>query len=214
MTIGIGDSGTTGSYACLNAKVVDVKPAGNLSVKVSLANGTHVHSTHIGYLPQQHLPLQARLVHLFPNLNKVLLSLGQFCDAGMKIILTKKKLLAVMDDESNDVMLEGTRKMSDGMWYIDLDTGVKPANPIANMTKNKLECRKHVNVKIKTHIDREMYKHDVKPTIRHANSVYELKRKRTLPNFYLLLCGIQFLKLGQRQSIRVFSRPGLGLLQH
>ena len=93
VTMGIGDSGTTGSCACFNAKVVDVKPAGNLSIKVSLANGTHVHSTHIGYLPQQHLPLQARLVHLFPKLNKVLLSLSQFCDADMKIILTKRNYL-------------------------------------------------------------------------------------------------------------------------
>ena len=183
--MGIGDSGTTGSHACLNAKVVDIKPAGNLSIKVSLANGTHVHSTHIGYLPQQHLPLQARLVHLFPNLNKVLLSLGQFCDAGMKIILTKKKLLAVMDDESNDVILEGTRETSDGMWYIDLETGGKPANPITNTTKNKIKRRKRVNFKvpIKTHINHVIPKHNIKPTIRHANSVYELERKKDIAEF-------------------------------
>ena len=105
--MGIGDSGTTGSYACINANVVDVKPDGIHSIKVALVNGAYVHSTHIGCLPHQNLPLHTRLVHLFPKLNKVLLSLGQFCDAGMKIIFTKKKLIAVVDDESNDVMLEG-----------------------------------------------------------------------------------------------------------
>ena len=116
VTIGIGDYGTTGSCACLNSNVVDVKPTGIRSIKVTLANGACVYSACTGYLPNQNLTLQSILVHLLPKLNKVLLSLCQFCDAGMKIILTKTKLIAAMDDAFSAVMLEDDHAKSDGMW--------------------------------------------------------------------------------------------------
>ena len=77
--MGIGESGTAGSHACLNSNFVDVEPYGIHVIKVALSNGTCVHSAHIRYLPNQNLYLQATLVHLFTTLNKVLLSLGQFC---------------------------------------------------------------------------------------------------------------------------------------
>ena len=142
--MGIGDSGTAGFYACLNSKVVDVKPSGIHSIKVALANGSYVHSAHVGYLPNQNLPLQAILVHLFPNLNKVILYLGQLCDAVMKIILTKTQLIAVMDGESDKVMLEGARAKYDGIWCVNLDNGDKAGDAVEAMTK-KINANNPIN---------------------------------------------------------------------
>ena len=84
----------------MSAKLVNIQPVGNNSVSVSLSNGATIHSTHIGLLPSTKLPPSASLVYTFPGLNKVILSLGQFCDAGMKIILTEDKLVVVMCDDS------------------------------------------------------------------------------------------------------------------
>ena len=103
----------------MTAKLVNIRPVGNNSVSVSLPNGATIHSTHVGLLPNNKLPPSARLVHMFPGLNKVLLSLGQFCDAGMKIILTEDKLVAVMDDDSQEVMFQGNRSTFVGMWYVN-----------------------------------------------------------------------------------------------
>ena len=71
--------------------------------------------------------IMTRVVHLFSKLNKLLLSHGQFFDAGMKSILTKDKLIAAMDDISNQIMLEFSRSKSDGMWCINLEKAVNPS---------------------------------------------------------------------------------------
>ena len=71
--------------------ITNIHPVGNQSVQVTLPDGTSIHSTHIGLLPNQDLPYKARIVHLFPELKKILISLGQLCDSGMKVILTKEK---------------------------------------------------------------------------------------------------------------------------
>ena len=213
--MGIGDSCATGSYACLNAKVVDVKPAGNHRIKVALSNGAYIHSTHVGHLPHQHLPIHARLVYLCPKLNKVLLYLGQFCDANMKIILTKKKLLAVVDNESNDVMLEGTCSTSNGVWYIDLEKSNKPVNSKNNMTKiitgtpnnNDDDTIKRgiSNFPISQPMILSFLNMITRSPLVRQTLCVSSKEKITLFRFYPLLCGIQCLKLGHKQSILVFA---------
>ena len=52
------------------------------------------------------------------------------------IILAKHALIAVMDDESNDIMLEGARSKSDGMWHINLENGDKAVDADHNTIKS------------------------------------------------------------------------------
>ena len=66
------------------------------------------------------LPRHMQLVHLFPGSKKVLLLLGQFCDAGMRIILTKYDLLEVMGDKSQEVVIQGSQSVIDGMWRANI----------------------------------------------------------------------------------------------
>ena len=97
-----------------------MKPVGSNSVSIALPNSTIIHSVHVVLLPNKRFPHHASVVHLFTGLNKVLLSLGQFCDADMIIILTNYKLLEVMDKESQEVMLQGNQSRIDGEWCTNL----------------------------------------------------------------------------------------------
>ena len=105
---------------CMSTNLVTANPAGSNSTGVVFPNGTTIHSTHIGLLPNARLPHSVPLVHLFVGLNKVLLSLGQFCDADVNITLTKCKFLAVKCEDSQKNMLQGSLITSDGMWHMNL----------------------------------------------------------------------------------------------
>ena len=89
----------------MSNKLVNVKTNKSNSISVTLINDTITHSSHIGLLPSTILTRQMQLVHLFPGSKKVLLLLGQFCDVGMRIILTRYDLLEVMGDKSQEVVL-------------------------------------------------------------------------------------------------------------
>ena len=65
------------------------------------------------------LPDKARIVYLFPDLKKCLMSLGQLCDAGMKITITSDHII-LLDRKSNKQVLQGNREKNDGMWCLDL----------------------------------------------------------------------------------------------
>ena len=103
--VGVGYSSVTCACAHINAKLVNAKSSRCNSISVTLTNGTINHSEHIVLLPNTRLPRPERLVHLFVCLNKILLSLGHFCDAGIIIILTKHNPLVVMDEEFKEFML-------------------------------------------------------------------------------------------------------------
>ena len=116
-----------------------MQPAGSKSIKVTLPNNTTISSTHIGLLPYNNLPEKARLVHLFPDLKKCLISLGQLCDAGMTVTLTSERIV-VIDNKRNKQTLAGKRVSNDGMWYIDLDTATSTqhkANSAYEMNKKE-----------------------------------------------------------------------------
>ena len=62
-------------------------------IVVTLPSGDRITSKHIASLDLPHVPVSARVCHIFPNLkNCVLISIGQFCDAGMSATFTTTTL--------------------------------------------------------------------------------------------------------------------------
>ena len=53
-----------------------------VSLMVKIPNGTIIHSTHTGLIPNDCIPLAARRAHLFKELDQALISIGVFCDNG------------------------------------------------------------------------------------------------------------------------------------
>lgn len=134
----IADSGALGHYACVNSPCVSTRQAQpNERITVTLPNDMAVTSTQVGQLPNEQLPLSACAVRIFPDFkNKMLMSLGQFCDAGMKMILTKTSMSAITDDE-RQTMLQGTSSPQDGMWHLDLENTNKMTKGTRAPTINK-----------------------------------------------------------------------------
>ena len=123
------------------------------SIGVQFPNVTIIYSTHAGMLPNTKLPRYSRTLHLFPGLHKVLLSSGQLCDACMRIILTKHKLLEVMDDKSQEIMLQVSRSTIDGMCHVNLsnesetrDRDFKNQANSCNIACNKTKKSHHTSL--------------------------------------------------------------------
>ena len=80
----------------------------------------------------------------------------------MMVSLTKEKLYVFNDDNLNKIIMERTRNMTDGMWYLDLVPKLKTRN-------NHHYANSICNFKIKN---------DIIPQIlyncKQANSIYKL----------------------------------------
>ena len=79
--LAVADTVTTGHYLNLDSscdnKQQDVHPP-----PIQMPTGEIIMSTHKALLSCQDLPIQARKSHLFPGLNKALMSIGILCNHG------------------------------------------------------------------------------------------------------------------------------------
>ena len=84
---------------------------------VKLPDNSVITADKKGELPLHHtLSIDAREANIIPKLSSSsLISLGQLCDDDCNIILHKKVLLAVKNDE---IVLKGYRNYNDGLWDI------------------------------------------------------------------------------------------------
>jgi hypothetical protein len=87
-------------------------------IKVKLPDGMFMTSTHTIYLPIQGLPREARLTHIFPNLDpSSVLSVGQLCDYGCTSTFTKH---AVVITSEGVTIITGTHSSTTGgLWTMD-----------------------------------------------------------------------------------------------
>ena len=64
-------------------------------------------------------PIRTHLPY-FPALkNKILLSIGKFCDTGLNYAFTKSHLYIY---NRSTIFLQGKRQSGNGMWYVDLQS--------------------------------------------------------------------------------------------
>ena len=96
----VADTGTTYNYLTLDSPCDNKKPA-VIAIPIRIPNGEIITSTHTTLLPKTDLPIEARKAHIFPGLNKALLSIGTFCDHGCQ---------AVLDDEAVLILNKGNDK--------------------------------------------------------------------------------------------------------
>ena len=79
--LAIADTGTNGNFFPSSTKCDEIKLA-LVSLPVKMPNGTIIHSTHTGIIPNDSILLEARRAHLFKELDQALISIGVFCDNG------------------------------------------------------------------------------------------------------------------------------------
>ena len=61
---------------------------------ITFPNNIKVKSTHVGLLPNYHVPMKVRVVRMFPEMkNKFRVYLGKLYDDNMTIIITKENVV-------------------------------------------------------------------------------------------------------------------------
>ena len=90
----------------------------NHGITVGLLNVDQINSTHTALLTFLQLHVASRQAHVLPDLhNQALLSIGQFCDHGFQVHFNK----TVMHLANSDTTIYGSRKPSNGLYYIELN---------------------------------------------------------------------------------------------
>ena len=121
------------------------------------------------------------MCHIFPQLkNKVLLSIGQFCDNGFTATFTAAKLHIYRGTTS---FLQGTRNKQTGLWYIDLMNQQAHALSLDSPAPSP-------------------------PA--EANNVYALSNKRAIATYLHRTCFSPVPSTWIKPSTLVFSPPGRG----
>ncbi len=138
------DSGATGHYAMPDHQhlLKNCKPCSGPTV--TIPNGDTIVASKQGQLPfSNKLSPSAKQAFVLDNLKSAsLVSLGQLCDDGCIVTLTKSTLQVI---KNNEVIMTGHRNFNDGLWDIPLQQDQCPPRP------PKSTIRHSVNVIINHH---------------------------------------------------------------
>ena len=112
------DSGASNHYWMIKDQSILNNLFQQLGPTVFLPNNQSITSTAHGHLPLPTLSKNSTKAHVLPGLqNSSLLSLGQLCDDGCIVHLTKSTLHVF---KNNDLILTGLRNPHDGLWDVPL----------------------------------------------------------------------------------------------
>ena len=112
------NSGTTGNFLTTNAPCVN-KQIYAVPLLIQIPDGEIITSFHTELIPENSLPLQAQKSHIFPNLRKLLLSIGTFCDHGY-IAIFDNKHVSIMKKEKNQTIMTVSRDLISSLYMIDI----------------------------------------------------------------------------------------------
>ena len=116
--LAVADTGTMGYYLALDSPCDNKQLAAN-PLPIQMPNGEIFVSTHTALLSQQDLPIQARKSHLFPGINKALLSIGILCNRECQSTFDDNSVL-ILNKRSRKVIMKGTRDTCSNLYILNL----------------------------------------------------------------------------------------------
>ena len=87
----VENSGTTGHYTTPTTPFTN-KQTATQKIPIKMPNGEIITSSHIALLPQHNLPDKARQAHIFPGLQKPLISISTLCDNNCIAVFDEKRV--------------------------------------------------------------------------------------------------------------------------
>ena len=84
-----------------------------------MPNGDIIYSTHTAYLWILTLPKEARKVHIFPHLKKVLLSIGTLCNHGCITVFDNKGVM-ISDKRTGAIHITGKRGPDPNLYNVSI----------------------------------------------------------------------------------------------
>ena len=89
-----------------------------------MPNGEIITSTHVALIPQQNLPDKARKSHIFPGLQKPLISIGTLCDNNC-IAVFNEKMVTIYDKTTMQIVMQGHRDPRTTLYMIKMTAPLK-----------------------------------------------------------------------------------------
>ena len=122
-----------------------------------MPNGTIIHSTHTGIIPDDSIPLAARRAYLFKELYQALISIGAFCDNVCMALFDDAQVI-IFGKETKEILMRGPRNTLTGLYILDLKQKIKQPNimteleiPDNTFANHVYECRSKQNLAICYH---------------------------------------------------------------
>ena len=105
-----------------------------------MLNREIIHSTHTALIHHKNLPIEAREVHVSPDLkNRALLSIGTPCDNGC-IAVFDDTCVRIINKTTHEILMKGGRDIRTGLYILELKPNndmVEPAVP-GNLFANSI----------------------------------------------------------------------------
>ena len=89
-----------------------------------MPNGTIIHSTHTGLIPNDSIPLADRRAHLFKELYQALISIGVSCENGCMALFDEAQVV-IFNKETKEIFMRGSRNTVTGLYMLDLEQEIK-----------------------------------------------------------------------------------------
>ena len=123
-----------------------------------MPNGTIIHSTHTGLIPNDSIPLAARRTHLFKELDQALISIGVFCDNGCMALFDDTQVV-IFNKETKEILMRGPRNKLTGLYMLDSEQKIKQPKIMTELeihdtffANHVYECRSKQNLAIYYHL--------------------------------------------------------------
>ena len=84
-----------------------------------MPNGEIITSTHVALLPKHNLPDKARKAHIFPGLQKPLISIGTLCDNDCIAVFDENRV-TVYDKTTRQIFMQGHRDPMTTLYIINM----------------------------------------------------------------------------------------------
>ena len=84
-----------------------------------MPNGEIITSSHIALLPQHNLPDKARKLHIFPGLQKPLISIGTLFDNNSIAVFVEKRV-TIFDKTTRQIVMQGHRDPKTTLYMINM----------------------------------------------------------------------------------------------
>ena len=122
--LSVADTGMTRHYLTLDSPC-DNKQQAVHPLSIQMPNGEIITSMHTSLISHQDLPIQSQTTHLFPGINKAILSIGTLCDHGCEVTFNENSV-RILNKWIGKVIMKGTRYPRTNLYMLDLTQQNKP----------------------------------------------------------------------------------------
>ena len=119
----VADSGTTGHYIMPTTPCTN-KQKTTQPIPIKMPNGEIITLSHIALLYQHNLPDKAQKSHIFPGLQKPLISISTLCDNNCITVFDEKRV-TIYEKSTRQIVMQGHRDPNTTLYMINMTAPLK-----------------------------------------------------------------------------------------